>query len=568
MDGLLQPIITALPFYRIPEAYNGATSDQTPFYFQKYQCKNDCHYGTITDKNHLPSFIIKIPKSYGVGVGTSFDFQLMCADGTNVFDIVPVAINIIAIITPAQKITIEASPPAVNDSYLVDIGGGTYQYILWNGAAWNEDPIAELVGGEMYNVSSDGITYIVINGQFVETNNGIQLCDIGDYTYFICNGIEVEDLPCGLRQINILFDIVPPAGLSKRFMSELIDVREFNVLDNLYHKLEVSNSCALGNIPFENILFTQAYYFDEETGVGEPESSVNESKEEDGLGNEKLVFSRITKLFILDTDYVPEYIVDFFFFTTQNDDVHITYPFEETNSQTITSQYKGRREINSDTMEVAGDWNNIGCYNQVRLKFGLLDDMIKTACCQQLDKDGCIISSYDIISFEDESQQAAIEGAIPNNGDCYIITGAPGVGGWKEHINEIACWNGVDWDYIVPENDLLITNLDDAKLYIYITGENWKEFVSIELGAIGVNTIAIKGFTPSESNSFVYYKNTIAMFWTPAFNKTAAELLSGVTITGLAPCTDYDIKLVTKSNNCDYGESDEVQATTLADETC
>ena len=77
----ITPIITALPFYKLPTTYTATGAAPLPFYFQKKQCITDCTYGTITDRKHLPSFIVQIPIETNplllVKHSTNMDFEIM-----------------------------------------------------------------------------------------------------------------------------------------------------------------------------------------------------------------------------------------------------------------------------------------------------------------------------------------------------------------------------------------------------------------------------------------------------------------------------------------------------------
>jgi len=80
----IKPLITSLPFYRVKQdGYFSGTTGQEPFYFQKKQCERDCFFGTITDKNSLPPFIIRFPKLDGLDYSSEFTFGTFCEDSLN-----------------------------------------------------------------------------------------------------------------------------------------------------------------------------------------------------------------------------------------------------------------------------------------------------------------------------------------------------------------------------------------------------------------------------------------------------------------------------------------------------
>jgi len=602
----ITPIITALPFYAVPNNWLGPNSTiQDPFYFQKSQCLRDCFYGTITDREHLPSFIIRVEKDT-VNYSTAMDWRYQCADLSDSQPIDPVfRWEVIAFVDNLIDLaTIAATPPTIGDKYYVDLGFGDVEIYTWMGGVWNQSGQLVPLENDLMNVTGEGFVYAWVpqdtgianparNGYWEKTLNGMQLCDIGDYTYVIYNGFKVEsngtELNCGLKQVRIAFPTVYDTFDAPFWLSELIDIRDFNPINNEYHKLTIGNTCNLGNIPYTDVRFSQIYYFDETTLVGEPEYSVSDTKEEDGLDDEKLLFSRLSKLFLLDTLEVPEYIVDFFMFGTQHDTVGITFPYEFSNLVTNTnseSQYNGNREIDNDSFTAESDWMETGCYSQVRLRFSLVDDIVKTACCQQLDKIPCVDCSTEVLRRVCYNDQDIIESEPPSIGDKFLIkdlgdtdcatcddpAACLAAYEWYGHPQEIATWNGTGWDYTEPTTDLCVTifngDIGVNENWFYIDGVGWR-IVSSNEAVIGQYDLLVTGYIYANTSGYLYYRRDIDFQWIlwGIFDK--AQLQAGVLINPpLAPCTKYKVKILSISNNCDYGDGPISTYLTLTDPTC
>lgn len=604
----ITPVITSLPMYKVPLTYVGGTTPETPFYFQKKQCERDCFFGTITDTKHLPSFIVRVPfnenPNLQLHLSSDIDFELVCADGTNVTSIIPeyrwTAKSIVTSSTELFDISTQIGvfAPQVGDTYYFDDGVAPVEFYVWNGAGWNQSGQINPIEGDLMNLTDTGFVVMWFpdedstetnparQGEWKKTVNGFQLCDIGEFTYLIYNGFSVTDgaglpLPCGLQQVRISFPDFPDIEGNGMYLSELVDVKDFNPVDNVYHKLTFTNGCNLGNIPFENILFKQRYYFNEDTLVGEPEYETEEEKEEDGLGNEKKIFSRTSKLFQLDTLSVPEYIVDFFTFATQCDEITITFPMEYTNRLTTLSPYKGERCIDNDSMSADADWIASGCYAQVNLKFALVDDIIETACCQQLDKEGCLTSSFDVQGVECYDQQELIESVPPSVGDCFLIRSLDvefcpvcdvDCNEWHDHPEEIACYQqDGSWTYTQPFENMIVTDVNDnGTQWFWTSLSGWKVFSSVECGLFKTtSSITVHGFVPSTVvTGYLYYRRKTTQVWILAGIYQHIQLAGGILVSGLPQCGVYEFKILGLSNNCDYGEGDIYPCTTLVDETC
>jgi len=580
--SLLDQVVTALPFYRVSDTYQFGLSNEKPFYFQKQQCLEDCNFGTITDKKHLPSFIVRVPSNLQVNNRTDLQINTICANGSNRLPVTPLFVSeVIAVITQAEQDALVLIPPTVGDKYLVDLQNGSFKEIIWNGGPlFNEQASFIMQNGDIVNILNESLVlaWNIDSLEFSQTNNGLSICTIGNYTYLIYNGFEIEQIECGIKQLEVVL-----TGLSESaiFMSELIDVKDFDVLDNEFHKIKISNICNLGNIPYAFVDFVQSYYFNEDTLVGEPATNSVKEKEEDGLGNEMLIFSSTNKIFTLETELVPEYIVDFFNFTTMQDSIYLIFPFELSNILNTTGSYIGQREIDNSNYKVSNSWFDESCFSTSKLEFGMDNLLIDTSCCQELDKEPCLEPLFDVVRLADASEQAVIEALPPNIDDCYLINedNNPVTNEWGANKKNVACWNGTSWDYTEPVKNMVIKDLsitNDTDLYFYgldrngigLTGFSvWRKFGTIFELFSGTTfiQIALYGFIPDNTFAEIFIKKSSDVLYT--YNKTVTkeELFTAVFITGLDSNTSYDIKANVNNEVCQYGNGDIETISTLID---
>lgn len=569
MNNLITPINTTLPFYRVVENYDPLNPTIKPFYFQKQQCQNDCFFGTITDHNQLPSYIIEIPRNYGVNHLTEFEVKTMCADGTtqNLVEIKDIhedfkALDVISEAT--MDILDQANSPSIGDKYFVFLEVGKYQVITWIVSnEWEILPDLFIPKkGDFIFLSVIDFYYIWIenddSSKFVLTNKMYQIYDVGDKTYFIYNGMPVEELACGFIQLIVNFDL-PNINESKKFISELIKVEQFDILNNEYHKLEVANSCNLGNIPYSETCFSQIYYFDKRVVVGVPKPNIEDSKEEDGLGNSIIVFSRISKTFTIDTYYVPEYISDFITFATQNDLVYIYYPNFEQEDVILNNPYKGIRKIDSNSMEVKTTWENSGCYAQVQLLITLVDSTIKTSCCQQLNEQGCLVCDRNILGLKLINEQSEVENSNLEVGDSYIINqnGTPNADpqDWNNYPFNIAVWNGSGWDFEAPILNDTCVSIGDVD-YIFSGNGKWGQVSSVNatltFSDVSTTEYVIEAFVHKTYFGHLYRKHQQTNVWIFMGQFTPEEFNFGVDVIfpTIPGGVNFQIRML--NNNCDY----------------
>ena len=109
----------------------------------------------------------------------------------------------------------------------------------------------------MLNVTSEGFVYEWVpdptstalnplkRGSWVKTLGGFQICDVDGFTYLVSNGFRVEDLPCGFHQVRVTPDF-PVTPDTTMWLSELVDIRDFDADNNRYHKLIICHWIVTG----------------------------------------------------------------------------------------------------------------------------------------------------------------------------------------------------------------------------------------------------------------------------------------------------------------------------------
>ena len=96
---LIKPTITTLPF----SEYDYDNFQMPDFYYNKVQCRNDCFFGTITDRKHLPPFIVKADSS--LGINTTLILSTICSDDSDRQNLTPkVLFDIEKIVSQSRSI--------------------------------------------------------------------------------------------------------------------------------------------------------------------------------------------------------------------------------------------------------------------------------------------------------------------------------------------------------------------------------------------------------------------------------------------------------------------------------
>lgn len=532
--ALIEPIRTTLPFY--------ASKDER--YYERAQCTMECFYGTITDKTHLPPFIIQRPESLTL----NFSIKTRCLDESDEQTLTPVTtLEFISFALAADIPTISAQPGNnIGDKYLItdtltQLPTGEWQIVQrqWDGALLQPSFVI-LQDAGFYKESSTGIYWIWdnSNGQFVKTYNGLQICTIDGVDYIAYNGFAFnETINCGRKYV-IVSDSV------SEYYSDVVDVRDFDPANNDLFKIRLEQDCDLGNIPYSSLVgFNQYLWLSNETLIGEPEFSYEEEVEEDGHGREEVIFQKIGTLHVFDSGEQPEYILSWLQFAPLHERVF------------IKDKILAEKEV--DNYTVTNQWLQTGCYGNMTVKFRYEDDLISNSCCDTIQKDACLGATHTCDSYQDKGARFSLE--IPDNvGKCFIIND---VGAdpeeWDGHEGEIATWNGTSWDYEVPTDYLIVDveNPGTLPLQMYYNG-SWGDIVRLDTCVnSGPTGATITGVAPQNTLIQVYWRVNGTFTWTKGDLITQANLLAGY-LHNLTNCSQYNIKIESYTPNCNYGTAE------------
>lgn len=534
---LKRAIRTTLPFY----------SDTNNQYFRKVQCDRECIYGTITDKFHLPPFIIVRETRVD-----NIDITIQCLDDTLPITVNPfLAFNCIRFVNSDEKAIIEGFTLTVGDTYYIDTVGiivngwetNQGKTAKWNGATWIYSEIITLAQiGDFIKESQLNIVYVWNGIQWIETVNGLQVVTIEGFDYICYNGFALStELPCGYRYL-IVEDSV------ESFYSEVLDIRDFDYDNNEYHKLIITSSCNLANIPYKLFVeFVQYFYFEKDALVGTPEYQTEEQTEKDGFGNELVTFQRQVKLQLLETLLIPEYIVDWLNFVMMHDTKKIKLP-----NTTV--------ENNIDNYEIDTSWESIGCYANSVIKFSDEENLINSGCCTGVDLT-CKLPLMTIIDVVDVGNRFAIESAVPTIGDSYIIQGNVTLipsDIWLTNEKKIAKWNGIDWDYIVPNELEYYFVIGQNKNMVYISNfapyivDLWVYYPYLIINYLSPTIVSLIAYILPGSFGRLFVRNTDTGIITNLGDHSISELSFGVSF-NLIPCEHFEFWCIPKTgNNCVY----------------
>lgn len=541
--ALIEPIRTTLPFY--------TSKDER--YYERAQCTMECFYGTITDRNHLPPFIVQRTESLYL----DFELTIKCLDETDSQVLTPATvISFVAFATAADVPVIEAQPGnMIGDAYLISdtlsqLPTGEWQITrrVWNGVSLVPDLVI-LQDLGLYEETSSDIYWLWddSNGVFVKTYNGFQVCTIDGVDYIVYNGFAFnENINCGRKYATL-------SDGGAEYYSDVIDVRNFSPTDNDLFKIRLEQSCDLGNIPYSSLVgFEQYLWLTNETIVGEPEYSYEEEVEEDGHGREEVIFQKIGTIHLFDSGEQPEYILSWLQFAPLHNRVLIkdkTLPEKCIDKYTVTNQ-----------------WLQTGCYGNMTVKFRYEDDIISNSCCDTIEKDECFTADIIGDSYQDKGSRPGLE--IPENeGKSYIITDIGADAEWDGHEWEVARWNGSSWDYTVPTDYLRVSiespiNSPLQMYYNSIWGDIVRLNSCVNSGPTGAT---ISGVAPEDTNIQIYWRRTGTFTWMKGDLITQAQLLTGY-LQPLVNCSTYDIRIESFTPNCNYGTAECTVG--ISDATC
>ena len=230
--------------------------------------------------------------------------------------------------------------------------------------------------------------------------------------------------------------------------------------------LNINDKCTIGGINWAEVYqgwgdddFIDGFevYLPRQVAAAFVEEVSDEEVEEDGKGNEIKIFEKTDWRYQFDTGFVPDHFAEIIKELSHTDNNSITIPDRQ-----ASHKFKIGRSATTMTSD------NDGCYMNVNVNF-LVNTYSSDACCQVDNCECPADNSIQAISYTTNQDDAEVS---PTEGDTYLVPNngpAPNNPDWSTRDNEIAVWNGTDWDY--TNNTIgLYAYVDDASDYYLSRG--------------------------------------------------------------------------------------------------
>jgi len=300
------------------------------------------------------------------------------------------------------------------------------------------------------------------------------------YDYLVYDGQDIGiTIDCGQHQA-VINDSV------NTWYSEIFTVGDWSAGNSPYVRVDYFNDCALEGVPYDAIPSFNFYFFlNQGVTWGLPQVSQEIQSETDNFGREIQTSVKFDTLWLLQTGSIPLYLVNAWVFCVLHETVTFT---EENNGKVVTIT----------NVELTHEPDDNGCTNEIDLRFKIEPDIVQGSCCDDIAEQcgECIeeLTSIQIVDFELAMNQLLVEALPPTVGDIYAIEndalGCPSVD-WCNHLNELATWNGVDWDYSSPaEGDIAWKSPN----FYWFTSSVWTLIPNITtVTSIGINSWNVIG---------------------------------------------------------------------------
>jgi len=377
--------------------------------------------------------------------------------------------------------------------------------------------------------------------------------------------IVPEEQNCGIYYIKITAYVGTPQ--ERVFYSQPIEIyspekaRQYKLL-----KLNINDTCSVGGInwseifPGWNFIDGLEVYLPRDVSSSFVEEVSDEEVEEDGKGNEIKIFEKTDWRYELDTGFVPDHYAE------------IIKELSHTNNNSITvmdrqADHKYNIGRARTTMTPDGD----GCYLNVNVNY-LVNTYSSDSCCDTQECECPSDNSIQAISYTTDQVDAEIS---VNEGDTYLVPNLGAVGpnpDWNVQDNNIAVWNGSDWDYS-PNTIGLYAYVDDAGTnYMSLgVGDVWTPndawITSIIENGGGTCTVDVIGVIPIGTWAKIQISPAGLGSWTDMDGVfyDLNDWQSGQTFSvGIAG--NYDFRLVHLNTGCSLNPSPIFNLTTT--ETC
>lgn len=322
---------------------------------------------------------------------------------------------------------------------------------------------------------------------------------------------------CGLYYIKILAYDTEDESLQRVYYSQPIDViPEQKAIDWKMLRLNMWDECGIGGINWaegigdlgfwQNIGATggQEVWLPREVRSSFIDKVTNEEVEEDGVGNEIPIFESVDWRYQFDTGFVPDHFAEFIHELALLSQKSITM-----RDKTATG-YLGPsipnyadHEVPIKRVETDMTPDGDGCYMNVNVQF-LINKYNKSTCCTTDICECPQTEAIQAISYTTNQDDAEMNVTV---GDTYLVPNNGPAGpnpDWQIHDNEIAVWNGSDWDY-TPQVIRDYAYVDDVGSY-YVSlgpGDVWED-----ADAVITNIVEVGGGTCMLTVTGVTIQNT------------------------------------------------------------
>lgn len=407
---------------------------------------------------------------------------------------------------------------------------------------------------------------VVLNSDLIRYFND------GTNDYFVYCGQDVNlKMPTGCY-----YSILKDEG-GNFYYSEVITIEDFQPEKSPYLLLEWWNTCDLKDVVYHLVAMYDPNVDVQDAGCSyinklylpdgvltRPEYPFKEDGEEDGQQTFNPTFQKMDKEISLIVGRCPEYIIDSLNAVRLHDTIQFYKPLRK-NQELIDDAIP----VISTSAEQQYIFND--CFANVTLKMLLDEKFVDETCCVEIEKDecmGCVDAGELDVFNEDVYDYALILLADDSDSDFT----QPG----------LYHYNGTDWVYLEPDEDLLICTSDGRRWQYQPTNPlglgSWGYVPTVGSGSltyvahVSGNIWNVKGSINSHSYGMIQYSTNGGVSWidtSPKFTYTDIFINFPVTFPFNPCCGDFLVRIKSFDlNGCDYGVSNSYTATSPTNDCC
>lgn len=355
-----------------------------------------------------------------------------------------------------------------------------------------------------------------------------------DY-YFFNKPDFPEPSECGFKVIRV-FD-----GVNEWF-SDIIYFDDFDVDNPPYYRLEWKSTCDIPFLPisaFPDFMF--CFYLP--IGSCEVHSDYREEFDVDVDSNsiDVTLYSKRIKRKKIQTNYVPEYVMDMLYSIQDYNTINIFHPNKPTSD---------REELCIEDFKIdAAEPDDSDCNYLVTLSYQSTKQLTNSGCCNTLSKSACA-EDYDIAVFGSYSPLDLSNLTPSASSTYYIVPGAACGCEFDLHIGEFATYNGSSFNFNPPEDSAIYsigTPLTSVVIYDGMTADFYPlvNFIFAQYNPIS-QEIDLRSVLPK-----CYFGELLIEegATTTTVRYTRQELYDGISIP-VNSGSSYDLTLTAKNLNC------------------